>query len=280
MIDFNKRLLTSFGVSLGTGFMLESIFQPITDRYDPERPIPNKVIVDVYKYHFYSIITLVRNLITSFPEVIPHEVVLKDKNLYTALIEEMVMINSLYYNTNCKPVFYLPDHEKLVKHFHKGKMRDYTAPVKRGLDIYNAIKKFKFKEEKSLSFLLDFMKFPKVNEKALITTSYSPDLLNKNEFLLLNSHTGELIIPRDFYRLYNKIGTRDMTVFPFREILIYFIGDHNTSCIIDTKSRLLLYETAVDLKWNFKTTEEHIRDVLSKSNTMYTYLKTYKRILN
>ena len=279
MIDFNGRLTTSFGVSLGTGFMLESIFQPIEDRYDPERPIPNKVKVDKYKYHFYNLITLVRNFTTSFNTVIPIDLVMKDNKFVNLFTEELLTINSLYLQTQCRPVFYLPNHDKLVGIFNNGKSDNYTTPIKRGLEIYNYLKKMKFKEIKDLNFLIDFTRFPKVEGESLVTTSYSIDLLNRNNFSLLNSHTGELILPKDFYRLYNKIGSKDMSVFPFREILVYLIGDTNTSSIINTKTRLLLHELAVKDKWNNRTTEDHIKDLIRKDDLLSPYLKSYKKTL-
>lgn len=279
MIDFNGRLTTSFGVSLGTGFMLESIFQPIEDRYDPERPIPNKVKVDKYKYHFYNLITLVRNFTTSFNTVMPIDLVMKDNKFFNVFIEELLTINSLYLQTQCRPVFYLPTHDKLVGIFNNGKSDNYTTPIKRGLEIYSYLKKMKFKEIKDLNFLTDFIKFPKIDVESLVTTSYSVDLLNRNNFSLLNSHTGELILPKDFYRLYNKIGSKDMSVFPFREILVYLIGDTNTSSIINTKTRLLLHELAVKDKWNNRTTEDHIKDLIRKDDLLSPYLKSYKKTL-
>lgn len=279
MIDFNGRLTTSFGVSLGTGFMLESIFQPIEDRYDPERPIPNKVKVDKYKYHFYNLITLVRNFTTSFNTVIPIDLVMKDNKFFNVFTEELLTINSLYLQTGCRPVFYLPTHDKLVGIFNNGKSDNYTTPIKRGLEIYSYLKKMKFKDIKDLNFLIDFIKFPKVEGESLVTTSYSIDLLNRNNFSLLNSHTGELILPKDFYRLYNKIGSKDMSVFPFREILVYLIGDTNTSSIINTKTRLLLHELAVKDKWNNRTTEDHIKDLIRKDDLLSPYLKSYKKTL-
>lgn len=279
MIDFNGRLTTSFGVSLGTGFMLESIFQPIEDRYDPERPIPNKVKVDSYQYHFFNLITLARNFTTSFNTVLPLDLVIKDSKFFRVFAEELVTINSLYLQTECKPIFYLPQHDKLVNLFNKGKSENYTTPVKRGLEIFHTLKKHKFKEIKELNFLLDFIKFPKVERNSLITTSYSIDLLNRNPFSLLNSHTGELILPKDFYRLYNKIGSKDMSVFPFRELLVYLIGDNNTSCIINTKVRLLLHELAIKDKWNNRTTEDHIKEVVRRDDMLNIYLKDYKKSL-
>lgn len=279
MIDFKGRLTTSFGVSLGTGFMLESIFQPIVDRYDPERPIPNKVKADSYRYHFYNLITLVRNFTTSFNTVIPADVVIKDKVFFTVFIDELHIINSLYTQTECRPIFYLPKHDKLLALFNNGKSDSYTSPIKRGLEIYNLIKNYKFKEIEDLNFLLDFLKFPKVEGKSLITTSYSCDLLNRNDFSLLNSHTGELVLENGLYKLYNKIGSKDMSVFPFREILIYLIGDNNLSSIINTKTRLLLYEHAVKNRWTLRTTEDHIRDIVRKDEVLKEHLKNYKRTL-
>ena len=45
------RTTTSFGISIGTGLLLESLFDPTTDRYDTERPIPPRV--DLTKYNSY-----------------------------------------------------------------------------------------------------------------------------------------------------------------------------------------------------------------------------------
>ena len=67
-IILQNRTTTSFGVSIGTGLLLESMFDPIVDRYDPDRPIPPRVEMKKYPYWLINVYTLIRNILTSLTE--------------------------------------------------------------------------------------------------------------------------------------------------------------------------------------------------------------------
>lgn len=281
MIDYSSRTMTSFGVSIGTGLMLESLFKPITERYDKDRVIPVEVKIDKYHYHFYNMITLVRNIITSFKDIIAHDVFIKDKRFPDEIMNEINQIASLYENSQCKPILYLPKMDKIIEHFNKGKDREYTLPVKRTLDIYNFLKKINYSDYfLDMDFITDIILLPKVDKKykSLVTTSYCFDLFTEIPLEVLESHTGVLVNDKDFYKYYNKIGSRDMTVFPFKEILLYYIGDINISCIISPKTRVLLHELAISCKWSDRTTDEKIKDDIRRDETLRAYLKNYSKI--
>ena len=280
MINYKERTLTSFNVSIGTGLMMESLFKPIAPRYDKDRVIPNEVKVDEYDFHIYNMLTLCRNFITSFPETIPHVTILEDKKFMEVFIDEINQIFSLYSGSKCKPVLYLPQFDKMVEHYNKGKVRELTQSVLRSLDMYNKLKNVDYNNYLIDNFIYNKIKLPNIpsEKKVLITTSYPCDYFNNDNLVPILSHTGEIIQRKDFYKFYKKIGNREMDVFPFREILIYLIGDNTTSCIISPRIRAIIHGIALTKKWSIRTTEEGIKDALRKEPEIAPYLKTYKRL--
>lgn len=282
MIDFSKRVTTSFGVSIGTGLMLESLFIPTEDRYDVKREIPNKVNVEDYNFHLINLLTLSRNIITSFEIKIDSSLILKDKNFLECLRNEVMIIENLYTGKTAKPVFYFNDIKKLSERINAGKGETDTGPVSLNKSIHLALDKLNLKKEIESSYpvLENVIRLPKIPgpKKNIITTHISLDLLTENKIELLDSHTGVLSNKDKFYKKYNNIGSKDMSVFPFNEILIYLIGDKSLSKIISTKVRFMLHDLAVVNKWNQKTDVNTVTRQIRKEQDIAVFLKSYKPI--
>lgn len=282
MIDFSKRVTTSFGVSIGTGLMLESLFVPTEDRYDVNRPIPNQVKLEDYNYHLINLLTVSRNIITSFEVKIDPLVILKDRNFLSCLRDEVMVIENLYTGKNVKPVFYYNDIKKISERINSGKTTTDTSPVTLSKTIHVMLEKLHLKREieTSYSILENVIKIPKITgpKKNLITTHISLDLLTDNKIELLDSHTGVLSGRDKFYKKYNSIGSKDMSVFPFNEVLIYLIGDKSISKISTTKIRFLIHDIALENRWNQKTDSFSVMRQLKKEKDVEEQLKFFKPI--
>lgn len=281
MLNFKERTLTSFNVSVGTGLALESLFEPIAPRYDTTRDIPNKIKLDKYDYHLFNLMTLVRNIAGSLPDRVPFDVVVKDKLFLSTLENEINQMNSLYINTNCKLGFFYQDYPKVVEVYNKGKDRELTKVIDNFTTLYEKINKINFDNMLTdvpiFKNILKLDKFP-TKKKILMTTSFMSDLFYKGDYDLLESHTGVLLEKDKWYKKYYQIGTKDMSVFPIREILLYYIGDKVTSAIISPKTRALIYNLAIEHRWNKYTSEDSIKNHIRRVPELSIHLKNYKRL--
>lgn len=280
MIDFSKREMSSFPLSIGTGLMFESIFKPTTDRYDKDRVIPNTIKADDYQYHLINLLLLARNIITSFPLQKPN-VVLKDKGFSNALMEEVNIISSLYSSTKCVPIFYLSDFKRIYDIYNKTKTREDTEVIKLHMEIYDAIKKINIKKTwlAGADIDIDVVKLDNFgSKKNIITTNVSCDLCSKNNIELLDSHTGILYEKSEFYKRYQSIGSKDMSVFPFKERLLFYLGNKVMSKIITPKIRLYLHELAVSKKWNKLTSDFEVDKTLRTDKDLKIYYNDFKPI--
>lgn len=274
---FLDRIYSSFPLSIGTGIALESLFSNTIDRYDPKRVIPNKLNVDDYKYHYFSLYTLARNIISSSNHKNKLEVI-TNKGFLPTVLEEINIINSLYINTKCKPVIYFPDYEKISKYLNAGKDTQASKAFEEIIMIRNALKKIP--SLSSLEVITD-IKLPKVQEKALITTSMSVDLLNVHnvrQLALLESHTGKLKLPIDWNTKYHPIGTKPMAVFPFLENLLFVLGDKTTVNPMKLGIRLQLFQLAFDNNWTGKTTQDKVMFDLNKNIELKKIITSYKKL--
>ena len=283
MIDFNKRQISSFGISLPTGLMLESCFTPTEERYDKERAIPNMFNPKDYELYLVNILTLLRNLVESVD--LPMDVVIKDKKIWHTLVEEMDIIKNLFSSFgHMKTIFYYPHVLKMQEHYNRNKPKILTKKMEITRDLYVALSKAKLPDLDFYEIILykDVMVFPKAmkasikNKKCLITTHIPVDLLNnakESPLTLLESHTGVLKEEDKFSTKYNKIVNVDMTIFPFREILLYMLGDNYISGITSVKCRSELLKYAP--KWDKRISEAGIATYIRKDISTRKFLSGY-----
>jgi len=248
---YTDRTITSFGVTIGTGLMLESVFDPTTERYDPDREIPVKVNINDYKKHYLNIYTLARNVINSLQDKSIRETVFYDIRLLNTVLEDVNIISNLYDDTKCELVLFVPKYDKVMKHLNKDK--EGTVNLKE-LEIYNYINKFLKKKPVDLTCSVEFgdYRLHAGLGKILITTHITADLLNVRKvkgLILLESHTGKIKYPDEWYTKYHKIGTKPLNVFPFMEELLYILGDKTFVRPFSVKVRRELHNLAIDKKW-------------------------------
>lgn len=282
MIDFRKRTMSSFGLSIGTGLMLESLFAPTTLRYDVNRVIPNVINHRDYKYHFINVITLVRNIIQSFEVKLDPLIILKDKGLTSALFEEISIIYGLYSTCPINLVFYYNDVKKLAERYNKNKDRKETQPLILNKAIQDYLNKINLKAAlpKNYNLLPNIITLPHLprTDNMLLTTNIPVDLCSPNTISLLDTHTGILYGRDMFYKKFNQLGNKDMSNIPFREKLLYVVGDKNLSLISNTVFRALVVELSISSKWNYLTTQSKIDYDLSKCKDLSDFIRHFKGV--
>lgn len=282
MIDFNKRTTTSFGLSIGTGLMFETLLEPTMERYDPKRIIPLRVKRGDFQGYYINISTIARNIITAFPNNIDPTYILKDKGFKTTLLYELKQMESLCSTISLPCAFYYHNFDKILLAYNPTKPLKYTQPITLNTDIYNTLVKIDFKKEgPGLNYLLNIPHLPILSNnrnKILITTHIPLDLCHPNEFYLLESHTGVINTKVNFYKKYNSIGSKDMSRIPMCESLLYLIGDRNLSMIKSTQIRFKIQEESIAKKWDYKTNEIKIKEFIKKNKDLYDIYKLFKHV--
>lgn len=252
---FEDRTI-SFGVSIGTGLSLETVFDPPDDvRYDKDREIPMVIKPDDYKYHIYNIYTIARNILSAC--VIKDKFqLINNKFFLPTVLEEIENINMLYEDFKAKPILFMPDYTSLFKKFNKDKENATTNAV---ID-YDTMRKI-FKNIKPSMDFITTTSLVATNEKVLLLSNYTIDLLNYKrvpKLDLLESHTGKIKTKAYFNSKYHPIGKRDMSIIPFTEKLLYLLGDKTIVKPGKLKLRIDLYKIAEEKNWNNKTTLDKI----------------------
>lgn len=273
---FENRTTTSFGLSIGTGLALESLFEPTEERYDPDREIPINVNVDSYKIHIFNIFTLARNILSSINEK-DKDSLLNNKMFSETLRNEIHLIHALYEYKACNPVIFIPDYSKVYKNMNAGKDTGITKAYIENEKILSKLKNFNV--DVDIKILKGSYKIPTLEGKILITTSIPVDLLNKNlDLTLLESHTGKLKRKKDFYTKIHKLGKHSLEHMPFIQEVVYFMGDSSIVLPQPLKIRRQFYELSIERNWTSRTTSVKVRDDISKVPELADMNKNYKSI--
>lgn len=278
---FRDRALGAYPVSIGIGLMLESIFTKNNDNvYDPSRAMPQKISIDKYKNHYYSMYTIVRGIVSSIKNVKDYNVVLSNQYFIRTLLDELYVLNSLYENTTCNFVIHFPDYSKVYANLNKNKDSD----VLKTMVMYGSIRKALRNTiaNKDMPIIYDDIKLPASSDKTLITTSTAVDLLNMSKISkleLVESHTGKLKTKLDFNTKYHKLGDTPLTHIPFMEELLYILGDNTISKQMSIKTRQTLVNLSIESKWTAATSRDKvlydIRKVPILLDVLIPYTKSY-----
>lgn len=278
-----NRTTTSFGVSIGTGLLLEAMFDPIVERYDPDRPIPPRVEVRKYPYWLINVYTLIRNILTSLTTPIERDAI--DPNTFASVImktlqEEIMVIRGLVSTLevhNDWLQLWVPKYTTLIKLFNAGKDISDLKYVNKNIEAFKLyaplVDKISYisKVEPQGSY-----KFSSVYKQALITTSFPLDLLQSNYLTLLESHTGILKDNHLWYTKYHPVGKQDLSRLPMSDIVFYILGDDHLvkGCSITVKRELLsLAETK---NWSYRTTRDKIVANFKESELLTEAIKPFK----
>lgn len=286
-VDLDKiltnRTTTSFGVSIGTGLMLESVFKPTHERYDTERAIPTHVDLKNYDGWLINGYTLLRNIVTACKEPIEVDT-LTSKNIERIMEEietEWAIIQSLLLSNNLDENFimlFVPKYEKLIKRFNIAK----DTSVKY---ITNNETIHKLFRQPLMSTSEQIAKLPTVEDKVvasyasfkyLLTSHYTLDLLQSNKWTLLESHTGVLKDSHLWYTKYHAFGNNDLSHLPMVDLLLFMLGDDQLVVGMPRKIKSELYKISIEKKWTFRTTRDKIKSDLNASPILAPMLKLYK----
>lgn len=275
------RTTTSFGVSIGTGLLLESLFTPTTERYDPDRVIPPHV--DPFKYHYYciNVYTLMRNLLNSIKVTVTLGEV-DTKVLAELVVEEILteirILQSLASSVELPEdwlVIYIPNYVKLVQQFNVNK----DIKLKQ---IQNMLATFQlyspYLDRISLSNVmkLNSNKLPTIYNNSLITTHFTLDLLNSNYLTLIESHTGILKDNHTWYTKYHPVGKEDLSRLPMSDIVLYILGDHTLVRGLGITVKKELLRVAEDKNWTYRTTRDKIVSNLKDNEILSEAIKDFK----
>lgn len=245
-------------LSVGTHLMLESVFKDKFELFDPEREFTH---IDTSKYTTYviNVYTILRNIVNAVQVKEKDEVLNHDEVKYVVL-EEVNTLKSIYESNNLNVLLWYPDYTEVIKNMTKGKDNvDLVTYTK--LHMYSNVLK-SIKEQLKVNCLVTNHKLPYEDlksEKILLYTHIATDLLNKLKISLIESHTGVVKEKEEFYTRYHKLGKADMSMFPFTETLLYYLGDYTISPITSLSTRRALVTLAINANWTYRTTDEKVR---------------------
>jgi len=205
-----ERTLSSFGISVGTGIALESLFTPTEKRVDDLRKVSS--FNKDYKILYISLYTLLRNIIQCMPSK-EGRIVMDSRDigpLLNIVKEEMSIIKTIGSTVNKEVIFFR-----------------YT-PIKTQVTAIDNKKptRVDFMREKYLKIVkeLDIDKLSNSISDSVMLTNLGFDLVGYKGFWL-KSHTGEITPPIDFNKVYKALKDQDMGRFPFCGYLLSIFGD-------------------------------------------------------
>lgn len=273
----DERTTGSSGISIGTHLALETLFSDKLDIYDNER-VFEKANVDDYRFHIFNLYTLVRNLVNSCLHKQKDEI-LMDKKFVPTLAMEVSIISNLYDGTNCKPLLFYPDYNRVYKAYNMGKGNPETRAFKEHMVIRNVL----YKHDKQIKSINDGKgyKIPKLDglkptDKVLITTNIACDLFNKFNLFLLESHTGKIKNKYEFNTKYHRLGSNDMSSLPYVEKLMFLLGDNYIVHPFGVKERRLTLNIASENKWTVRTTEDYVTNGLRKEMSVWKLVGNFR----
>lgn len=275
------RTTTSFGVSIGTGLLLESLFTPTTERYDPDRVIPPHV--DPFKYHHYciNVYTLMRNLLNSLKVTVTLGEV-DTKVLAELVVEEILteirILQSLASSVELPEdwlVVYIPTYVKLVQQFNVNKDIKLKQ-IQNMLSMFQLYSPYLDRISLSNVMKLNSNKLPSIYHNSLITTHFTLDLLNSNYLTLIESHTGIIKDNHTWYTKYHPVGKEDLSRLPMSDIVLYILGDHTLVRGLGITVKKELLRVAEDKNWTYRTTRDKIVSNLKDNEVLSEAIKDFK----
>lgn len=262
----NTRTISGFPVSIGTSLSFESIFTPRLPVYDPAREIPSRVNITDYNYFYLSVSTLFRNLMGSLKKEDNRRV--QPKELFHALTEEMEFISDLVNtesNNRTNVIFYVNNYSDLQSSDFINHLRaDKTENQKIKKHLHDSTIELLIKNHEEIAIFKSRIK-PVSRAKALILTHVPYDLICYSDFNkldLIESHTGKLKHYTDFNTKY--YDGKLVSMFPFNELLLKIMGDHEMIIPFNKKIRKEIIELATECKWTPVTSENKVKSDLTK----------------
>jgi hypothetical protein len=246
----------------------ESVFTGRLPSYDPNRTIPNQVILSNYNTCFINISTLYRNILGAVSKDVKLEA---NENDFAAVIEqEMDIIESLFKiegGGTTTPIFYTMSYDRAVSKASSKivDLRQDRTDLQKHEKAILVKTVDKLKNMPNIEKYKDYIKAP-ASTRALIVTHVPYDLLSHEKFGrldLLESHTGKLKPRYEWSSKYYPLGERDMSHLPFLEKLLLIFGDKVLIQPALTKIRQQVYEVSIKRGWTSMTTKAKVTMDLS-----------------
>jgi hypothetical protein len=272
---FIDRTLTSFGVSIGTGLSLESLFSPTSERYDKEREIPISLDPKDYKVHYYNIYTIARNIISSVLGVKEIDTIISNKEFLNVLMDEIHIINSLYEGVDdTKCCFYAPINVKeMYLRFNNNKN---SGDITKGYMEYMLLKPVITNMLTKITHVNIVTKIPKGVNNILIFSHHTYDTVYQNNYAYsLESHTGKLKSIKDMCSKYHTIGKRDLLHLPYTPELLYIFGDKHMVKPLNISIRKKLYDISIEKGWTPRTTKDMVKFEIKRNKEVSDYLSEH-----
>lgn len=262
----NTRTISGFPVSIGTSLSFESIFTPRLPVYDPAREIPSRVNITDYNYFYISVSTLFRNLMGSLKKEDSRRVL--PKELSQALVEEMEFISGLVHtesNSRTIVIFYVNNYSDLQSSDFISHLRVATTENQKIYKhLHDTTLDLLTKNHEEIEIFKSKIK-PVSRAKALILTHVPYDLICYSDCIkldLIESHTGKLKHYTDFNTKY--YDGKLVNMFPFNELLLKIMGDHEMIIPFNIKIRKEIIELAKESRWTPVTTVSKVKNDLTK----------------
>jgi len=270
-----NRDMTSFGISIGTGLALETLFNPTTERYDNTRSV-DKVDGNKFSVHYYNVYTLARNMLTSLTSVKDKDKIIKNRDFVNTLKDEILIISSLYTGLDSIFVLYIPsDIKKKHQAFNVDKDKTLTKSYLEYSSLERSITELKIKLATDKINIVD--KLPDVNTDFLLFDHFLVDfMVLNNHAWLLESHTGKVKPYSKLSNKYHPIGPRDLSHLPMSQLLLYILGDKTLVVPLSISLRIELYNLSIECNWTPKTTRAKMLMDFDKSEPIKQFMLKYK----
>lgn len=247
---------TSNSISIGTGLALETIFD-VPKVFDEDREVV-KEDIERHDIHYWSLHTIVRNLLNSFKG--KHKG-LEEPDFENMLIDEINLISNYYSDTSCRMLVHYLDYVKLALPLNKGKDEKVSKKQIAMEELNNFVMRFVKKNTKLIE--VPIVKLTKTPKRSLITTSFLLDLSVLERCTLLESHTGVIKRTSSFYTKYHKVGKKDLSHLPYSKTLHKVLGD--TTYVKPMKLSDRLEALKALEKVNVLASESRVRELLRKT---------------
>ena len=256
--SIHDRTTSGFPISISTALALESIFEPRTQVYDPQRQVPPKIIIDVYSQFWVNVSTLYRNFVSaSEPSTI---LTASTFDVAKALEAEMEVIESLFKTEGrgvCKPYFYSVDYSSVFFGVHQSiKRRIPSSKQQLDLAAFFEVVLKRLHKDAPVHHHKPELK-PLLPNHALFLTHQPYDLLSYTNFKqldLLESNTGKLKTRKEWGSKYYPVSKQSMTHLPFNKTLLMIFGDKSLIHPNIYKLRQQILECSVKRNWTPYTT--------------------------
>lgn len=266
------RTVSAFPLSVGTSLAFESLFEGGGSPVDPARVIPQHIQIKDYDVLWVNVATLFRNILHSIESVSVKE--LRPNDVADTIQHEMELIASIMKNeagNQAGVVFYLGDYTNMLrKYAHtQAVVRKATTELQlanaklRQASLQLLVKNLtRPNEEGPIKILTDGPDPSKValrSRRALIMTHVAFDLTYASRFEtfhLLESHTGLLKKPNQFYSKY--LNGKTLPMMPFVDGLLPVFGDSEMFSPFPIKARNTVILLATTYRWTPLTTRAKV----------------------